>query len=190
MTCVVTTRVAPHDLVLIFSKEMAALGSQSYHPLLNTLMNRLTDKNFSFKCPMNWDAMQATDNGRFCGKCQKEVFDLTNCSLDEVRALQQKHGSICGSIRVMSAAAVAISLSTAACQKENQKPDSVRIVGLMQSPSQLVLPPEQRLMGDVCVPPPVEPQKKEAPKEQPPEVIKGFVCPIPPPAAPPAPSKE
>jgi hypothetical protein len=45
-------------------------------------------------------------------------------------------------------------------------------------------------MGDVCVPPPVEPEKKEAPKEQPPEVIKGFVCPIPPPAAPPAPSKE
>jgi len=99
-------------------------------------MNRLTDKHFSFKCPMNWDSMQETDNGRFCGKCRKEVFDLTNCSLDEVRALQQKHGSICGSIRVMGAAAVAISLSTAACQKENRKPDSVRTTGEIASPSQ------------------------------------------------------
>ena len=157
-----------------FSKEMAAVGSQSYNQLLNTLMNRLTDKNFSFKCPMNWDAMQATDNGRFCGKCQKDVFDLTNCSLDEVRALQQKHGSICGSIRVMGAAAVAISLSTAACQKENQKPDSVRTVGEIPSPSQVVLPPEPVIMGKIK-PPPVE------------EIE---VCPNPQTEDPPAPSKE
>ncbi|MES2982002.1 MAG: hypothetical protein V4727_06785 [Verrucomicrobiota bacterium] len=38
-------------------------------------MNRLTDKHFSFKCPMNWDSMQPSDNGRFCGKCRKDVFD-------------------------------------------------------------------------------------------------------------------
>jgi hypothetical protein len=150
---------------------MAALGSQSYNQLLNTLMNRLTDKNFSFKCPMNWDAMQATDNGRFCGKCQKEVFDLTNCSLDEVRALQLKHGSICGSIRVMGAAAVAISLSTAACQKENQKPDSVRTVGEIQSPSQVVLQQIPDAMG-LIKPLPVEerevcPKPKESVSEGP-----------------------
>jgi hypothetical protein len=153
-------------------------------------MNRLTDKHFSFKCPMNWDSMQATDNGRFCGRCGKEVFDLTNCSLDEVRALQQKHGSICGSIRVMGAAAVAISLSTAACQKENRKPDSVRTTGEIASPSQVVTPPEPVLMEKICVPAPVEPEKKEVPKERPPEIIKGFFCPIPPPEITPAPSKE
>lgn len=76
-------------------------------------MIKLTDDHFSFKCPMNWDGMKISDNGRFCDKCRKEVFDLTHCSLDEVSALQRKHGSICGSIRV---AAVAISLSAAACQ--------------------------------------------------------------------------
>jgi hypothetical protein len=152
-------------------------------------MNRLTNKHFSFKCPMNWDSMQSSENGRFCGKCQKEVFDLTNCSLDEVRVLQQKHGSICGSIRVMGAAAVAISLSTAACQKENQTPDSVRTTGELPSPIQVVMPPEPRLMGDICLPPPAEPEKKETLEELPPEVM-GVVCPIPPPADPPAPSKE
>lgn len=152
-------------------------------------MNRLTDKHFSFKCPMDWDSMQPSENGRFCGKCRKEVFDLTNCSLDEVRELQQKHGSICGSIRVMGAAAVAISLSTAACQKENRKPDSMRTTGELAYPIQVVTPPEPVLMGQISVPPPAEPEKKEEPKEQPPEVM-GVVCPIPPPADPPAPSKE
>lgn len=76
-------------------------------------MKKITESHFAFKCPMNWDEMNPSANGRFCGKCQKEVFDLTNCSIDEVIALQRKHGAICGSITI---AAVAISLSTAACQ--------------------------------------------------------------------------
>lgn len=79
-------------------------------------MNKLTQNHFSFKCPMNWDGMKVTDNGRFCDKCRKEVFDLTNCSIDEVIALQRKHGPICGSIRVVQVAAVAVSLSAAACE--------------------------------------------------------------------------
>lgn len=78
-------------------------------------MNKLTENHFSFKCPMNWDEMTVSDNGRYCGKCRKEVFDLTNCSIDEVIALQRKHGSICGSITVMRIAAVSASLSAAAC---------------------------------------------------------------------------
>ena len=79
-------------------------------------MNKLTENHFSFKCPMNWDEMAPTDRGRFCDKCRKEVFDLTKCSIDEVIALQKKHGPICGSIRVAQVvAAAAISLSAAAC---------------------------------------------------------------------------
>ncbi len=80
-------------------------------------MNRLTENHFSFKCPMNWDDMKPMANGRFCDRCMKEVFDLTNCSLDEVAALQRKHGSICGSIRMAQAAVVAASLTVAACKE-------------------------------------------------------------------------
>jgi hypothetical protein len=65
---------------------------------------------------MNWDEMEISGNEKFCGKCRKEVFDLTNCSIDEVIALQRKNGPICGSIRVAKIAAVAVSLSAAACQ--------------------------------------------------------------------------
>jgi hypothetical protein len=78
-------------------------------------MNRLTEKHFAFKCPMNWDEMEVSGSGRHCFKCQKQVFDLTNCSIDEVIALQEKHGPICGSIKMAQVAAVAISLSAAAC---------------------------------------------------------------------------
>ncbi len=92
-------------------------------------MNKLTPADFSFKCPMKWDDMTSTDHGKFCGKCRKEVFDLTNCSVDEVIELQRKHGQICGSIKV---AAVAISLSAAACQNQNPSrhdPDAIRLHG-------------------------------------------------------------
>src|SRR6478735_9578743 len=83
-------------------------------------MNLLSEKHFSFKCPMNWDEMEVAGNGRHCGKCQKQVFDLTNCSIDEVIALQRKHGPICGSIKV---AVAAISLSAAACSHTDSSQD-------------------------------------------------------------------
>lgn len=64
---------------------------------------------------MDFNAMQSSTNGVFCNKCSKEVFDLTDCSIDEVIALQRKHGKICGLIRIMPLAAAAVSLSAAAC---------------------------------------------------------------------------
>ncbi len=88
-------------------------------------MGGINESHFSFKCPMNWDEMEPSASGRFCCRCRKEVFDLTNCSVDEVIALQRKHGPICGSIRVMQTAAVAISLSAAACQNDGVKPEEV-----------------------------------------------------------------
>ncbi|MEO5714490.1 MAG: hypothetical protein ABIT37_13470 [Luteolibacter sp.] len=78
-------------------------------------MNKLTDQHFSFKCPMDFNAMQPSANGVFCGKCRKEVFDLTDCSIDEVIALQRKYGTICGSIRIIPLAAAAVTFSAAAC---------------------------------------------------------------------------
>ncbi len=94
-------------------------------------MDRLTENHFSFKCPMRWEDMAITANGRFCEQCRKEVYDLSNCTVDEVIALQKQYGAICGSIRVVRAAAVAVSLSAAAC--ENQL--STRTTGAPVPPS-------------------------------------------------------
>lgn len=133
-------------------------------------MNRLTDKDFSFKCPMSWDDMENSANGKFCSKCRKEVFDLTNCSTDEVRALQEKHGSICGSIRVAQAAVVALSLSAAACQKTEPTTGTPRRIAPPSNntkASNKVDPkpvqPENapRLMGEIC------PHAVDAPKDIP-----------------------
>ncbi len=81
-------------------------------------MKKITEKHFSFKCPMDFTAMKPSENGVFCDRCSREVFDLTDCSIDEVIALQRKHGRICGSIRLMPLAATAVALSTAACSSQ------------------------------------------------------------------------
>lgn len=86
------------------------------NPYPRGIMKKLTEKDFSFICPMAWDEMPESANGRFCAGCRKEVFDLSNCTVGEVRELQRKHGTICGSIKVVRAAAVAASLTAAACQ--------------------------------------------------------------------------
>lgn len=110
-------------------------------------MENLTEKHFSFRCPMNWDEMPASENGRFCGKCRKEVFDLTNCSVDEVIALQRKHGAICGSVKVAVAAA---SLALAACQPD--KP--VRTTGTPLAPGQLQKKEQPVILGGIRLPDP------------------------------------
>ena len=126
-------------------------------------MKKLTENHFSFKCPMNWDEMQVSDNSRFCGKCRKEVFDLTNCSIDEVIALQRKHGAICGSIRL---AAVAISLSTAACQ--NGPTGGERTTGMVppRETSNESLENGDRVIGKALSGPPLSPERLEKMKEE------------------------
>ncbi|MBC8153345.1 MAG: carboxypeptidase regulatory-like domain-containing protein [Bacteroidetes bacterium] len=48
-------------------------------------------------CTERWDAMQPTEQGRFCAGCQKTVVDYTNLSDRElVRRLNQASGEICG----------------------------------------------------------------------------------------------
>lgn len=136
-------------------------------------MSRLTDKDFSFKCPMSWDAMDDSANGKFCSKCRKEVFDLTHCSVDDVRSLQDKYGAICGSIRLTQAAAVALSLSAAACNQTKPTMGTPRLI----NPSSVTdkdthgaaskpIPP--RLMGEIC------PPSVDAPEEIPPREVDPF----------------
>lgn len=116
-------------------------------------MKKLTDQHFSFICPMNWDDMETSPNGRFCSQCKKEVFDLTNCSIEEVVALQRKHGSICGSIQVARAAAVAVSLSAAACQNTNPP----RTTGTPLQPGRMANGPFDVVAGGIR---PIEPTEK------------------------------
>jgi len=162
-------------------------------------MSRLTDKDFFFKCPMSWDAMEDSTNGKFCSKCRKEVFDLTNCSTDEVRALQDKYGSICGTIRLAQAAAVAFSLSAAACKDNNPIMGKVaRTTGTPRPvPSNVIdsdtpndSEDQPQVLGEICPPkadipkvdppaqPPIQPADPFNPDQNAPRLL-GKICPQP-----------
>lgn len=54
----------------------------------------------SFVCPQNWDNMTICGNGRFCGVCQKTVYDFTDKSQKEFDDIVLRHdGQICGRFR-------------------------------------------------------------------------------------------
>ena len=150
-----------------FSKDSGIHVSSSYNSLTCTIMNKLNENHFSFKCPMNWDDMTPSSNGRFCGKCSKEVHDLTNCSLDEIRELQRRKGSICGMIRILSTATVAAtSLGLAACKKE----DSNKVIVVGEVPASA--PENVMMLGDIGPIP-------KSPTENDP-TIRGLIAPVPP----------
>lgn len=49
-----------------------------------------------FNCNANWDSMSDTEGGKNCHLCQKKVFDLTNCSQDEMNTiLAENNYNIC-----------------------------------------------------------------------------------------------
>jgi hypothetical protein len=76
-------------------------------------------------CPASWDQMEGDDVSRFCGICNKNVYNFESLSRDEVQALLSS-GRICGRVRrsavvpaaaAMAAGAVVFALS-AACSAE------------------------------------------------------------------------
>ncbi len=47
-------------------------------------------------CSQSWEQMQGDANVRFCGKCEKNVYQLDNLSTEEVRQLIiEKEGKLC-----------------------------------------------------------------------------------------------
>ena len=90
----------------------------------------------SFVCPQNWDNMTICGNGRFCGVCQKTVYDFTNKSQKEYDDIVQKQdGQLCGRFRkaqmtpsvnfAKAAAFAAFSLAVTGCKVEKLEPIEV-----------------------------------------------------------------
>lgn len=90
----------------------------------------------SFVCPQNWDNMTICGNGRFCGVCQKTVYDFTDKSQEEYDDIVQKHkGQLCGRFRKAQmtpsvhfakvATFAAFSLAVTGCKVEKLEPIEV-----------------------------------------------------------------
>src|SRR5947209_305291 len=53
--------------------------------------------NIANPCHENWDAMTATEKGKFCTSCQKTVVDFTNMNDNEIiQFFSRTKGSVCG----------------------------------------------------------------------------------------------
>lgn len=55
------------------------------------------DKEVEIKnpCSESWDLMKDTDKGKFCDKCNKDVYDISLLTRSETRELVRKNGGIC-----------------------------------------------------------------------------------------------
>jgi hypothetical protein len=55
----------------------------------------------NFKCNESWANMPKSNTGSYCGKCEKNVFDLTNKSESEIQQIyQENNGKLCGRIKL------------------------------------------------------------------------------------------
>ena len=47
-------------------------------------------------CTVSWETMKGDDQVRFCGQCEKNVYNLSAMGLDEISALlERKEGRTC-----------------------------------------------------------------------------------------------
>lgn len=50
-------------------------------------MSLIDQLRFTFQCPANWDAMEGTEQMRFCAHCQKHVYDLSAMTREDAERL-------------------------------------------------------------------------------------------------------
>ena len=74
--------------------------------------NKINPDHISYKCTLKWDDLKDSKEGKYCNHCQENVFDLRDCSLEDVIQLQKKKGMVCG---LVSTLAISSLLSTNSC---------------------------------------------------------------------------
>jgi hypothetical protein len=104
----------------------------------------LSEKDFSFVCPLKTEDMTAIEGGYFCGECEKKVHDVSGMTKCEYDALVSKTDNVC--VTFKKVATVSLALSLAACTSP-QKPKPV-LMGKIAAPN------------STCQTKPIEPPSK------------------------------
>jgi len=73
----------------------------------------LTKKDFSFVCPMKTADMREVEEGYFCAKCDKNIYDVSNFTQKEFLKLKANNHDLC--ITFKKVAVVSLALSFVAC---------------------------------------------------------------------------
>jgi len=91
----------------------------------------LSEKDFSFVCPLKTEDMTAIEGGYFCGECEKKVHDVSGMTKCEYDALVSKIDNVC--VTFKKVATVSLALSLAACTSP-QKPKPI-LMGKIAAPN-------------------------------------------------------
>ncbi|APR87839.1 hypothetical protein A7982_13188 [Minicystis rosea] len=87
-------RVAVHDHEAV-QRELAALEARLAH-IEARRASLLENVRIASPCTASWDAMTGDDRVRFCGQCQKNVYNLSAMPRDEAeRLLAERDGAMC-----------------------------------------------------------------------------------------------
>lgn len=121
---------------------------------MNDKKDLFTSKDIKVACPkkMLWNEMEIVgERRRFCDGCDKVLFDVTGYSKNEVRELQQKHGSIC--VAVGSALlATTLSFSSLAAGGDVVEPEQIYLVEevVLDAPVEVGLPVMPKVILQEC----------------------------------------
>jgi hypothetical protein len=59
--------------------------------------DRINNTRLSFACDQDWNNMRPESDGRFCGGCQKKVYDLRDKNVAYfVQIMEENNGNVCG----------------------------------------------------------------------------------------------
>ncbi|MGB0744790.1 MAG: hypothetical protein ACPGSB_09715 [Opitutales bacterium] len=121
---------------------------------------KISSKHLSYKCPLKWSDLAHDGEAHYCNQCEREILDLTDCSIDDVMELQKEKGLICGLVR---AAAVSSLVGLSACSTTKQADTPPSPERHEPAPGQIEGGEEFPMMlGVVCPPEMLEHLKKEA----------------------------
>ncbi len=87
-------------------------------------------------CPVDFAAMREDGEARFCGKCNKHVYDLTCLSPSEVRAFVKTRGKICGRVAAaaLTVAGAATGVALTGCSAADQTAPTTVQIGPLTAP--------------------------------------------------------
>ena len=120
----------------------------------------LSEKDFSFVCPMKTEEMTAVEGGYFCGECDKKVYDVSGMGKDEYAQLLAKTENIC--VTFKKVATVSLALSLAACTSDKNKPVLMGKIVPSQScqvPDKNKTMQTEEIAGGIMVPKSIEKKK-------------------------------
>jgi hypothetical protein len=134
---------------------------------------RLEDVRIAAPCGASWDAMKGDDRVRFCGKCEKNVYNLSAMTREDAEALlADRAGNIC--VRLYKRADGTV--ITEDCPVGQKRRRRVRLAiaavggGLMAASAAMMSRQEPPLMGSIPV------SSAEAPKDVAPTM--GIMLPV------------